>query len=141
MDADALRTRIEREAAEINVSLSAGSIEIDEAHSAILVVKGASMITLDPAAVADRILSDIRAGKFGTSAYPVDMSGDDKMTLQELHDAVCGDPVNAGYDPETQSATECKVGIQFDVAAAQPLWTRPPTAIPSPSRPRSRSPR
>ena len=122
MDADALRTRIEREAAEINVSLSAGSIEIDEAHSAILVVKGASMITLDPAAVADRVLSDIRAGKFGTSAYPVDMSGDDKMTLQELHDAVCGDPVNAGYDPETQSATESKVGIQFDVAAAQPLW-------------------
>ena len=122
MDADALRTRIEREAAEINVSLSAGSIEIDEAHSAILVVKGASMITLDPTAVADRVLSDIRAGKFGTSAYPVDMSGDDKMTLQELHDAVCGDPVNAGYDPETQSATESKVGIQFDVAAAQPLW-------------------
>ena len=122
MDADALRTRIEREAAEINVSLSAGSIEIDEAHSAIRVVKGASMITLDPAAVADRMLSDIRAGKFGTSAYPVDMSGDDKMTLQELHDAVCGDPVNAGYDPETQSATESKVGIEFDVAAAQPLW-------------------
>ena len=122
MDADALRTRIEREAAEINVSLSAGSIEIDEAHSAILVVKGASMITLDPAAVADRMLSDIRAGKFGTSAYPVDMSGDDKMTLQELHDAICGDPVNAGYDPETQSATESKVGIEFDVAEAQPLW-------------------
>ena len=122
MDADALRTRIEREAAEINVSLSAGSIEIDEAHSAIRVVKGASMITLDPAAVAERMLSDIRAGKFGTSAYPVDMSGDDKMTLQELHDAVCGDPVNAGYDPETQSATESKVGIEFDVAAAQPLW-------------------
>ena len=116
------RESIEREAAEINVSLSAGSIEIDEAHSAIRVVKGASMITLDPAAVADRVLSDIRAGKFGTSAYPVDMSGDDKMTLQELHDAVCGDPVNAGYDPETQSATESKVGIQFDVAAAQPLW-------------------
>ena len=62
MDADALRTRIEREAAEINVSLSAGSIEIDEAHSAIRVVKGASMITLDPAAVAERMLSDIRAG-------------------------------------------------------------------------------
>ncbi|MFR1189311.1 MAG: VanW family protein [Oscillospiraceae bacterium] len=122
MDEDALRTRIEREAAEINVSLSAGSIEIDEAHSTIRVVKGASMITLDPAAVADRMLSDIRAGKFGTSAYPVDMSGDDKMTLQELHDAVCGDPVNAGYDPETQSATESKVGIEFDVAAAQPLW-------------------
>ena len=116
------RESIEREAAEINVSLSAGSIEIDEAHSAIRVVKGASMITLDPAAVADRVLSDIRAGKFGTSAYPVDMSGDDKMTLQELHDAVCGDPVNAGYDPETQSATESKVGIEFDVAAAQPLW-------------------
>ena len=80
------------------------------------------MITLDPAAVAERMLSDIRSGKFGTSAYPVDMSGDDKMTLQELHDAVCGDPVNAGYDPETQSATESKVGIEFDVAEAQPLW-------------------
>ena len=76
---------------------------IDEAHSAILVVEGASLITLDPAAVADRVLSDIRAGKFGTSAYPVDMSGDDKMTLQELHDAVCGDPVNAGYDPREPS--------------------------------------
>ena len=122
MDTDALRTRIEREAAEINVKLSGGSVEIDEEHSTIRVVKGASMITLDPAAVADRVLSDIRSGKFGTSAYPVDMSGDDKMTLQELHDAICGDPVNAGYDPETQSATESKVGIEFDVAEAQPLW-------------------
>ena len=122
MDTDALRTRIEREAAEINVKLSGGSVEIDEEHSTIRVVKGASMITLDPAAVADRVLSDIRSGKFGTSAYPVDMSGDDKMTLQELHDAICGDPVNAGYDPETQSATESKVGIAFDVAEAQPLW-------------------
>lgn len=103
-------------------SLSGGSVEIDEEHSTIRVVKGASMITLDPAAVADRVLSDIRSGKFGTSAYPVDMSGDDKMTLQELHDAICGDPVNAGYDPETQSATESKVGIAFDVAEAQPLW-------------------
>ena len=122
MDTDALRTRIEREAAEINVKLSGGSVEIDEEHSTIRVVKGASMITLDPAAVADRVLSDIRSGKFGTSAYPVDMKGDDKMTLQELHDAICGDPVNAGYDPETKSATESKVGIAFDVAAAQPLW-------------------
>lgn len=121
-DTDALRTRIEREAAEINVKLSGGSVEIDEEHSTIRVVKGASMITLDPAAVAERMLSDIRSGKFGTSAYPVDMSGDDKMTLQELHDAICGDPVNAGYDPETQSATESKVGIEFDVAEAQPLW-------------------
>ena len=112
MDTDALRTRIEREAAEINVKLSGGSVEIDEEHSTIRVVKGASMITLDPAAVAERMLSDIRSGKFGTSAYPVDMSGDDKMTLQELHDAICGDPVNAGYDPETQSATESKVGIE-----------------------------
>ena len=66
--------------------------------------------------------SDIRSGKFGTSAYPVDMKGDDKMTLQELHDAICGAPVNAGYDPETQSTTESKVGIEFDVAEAQPLW-------------------
>ena len=122
MDTDALRTRVEREAAEINVKLSGGSVEIDEEHSTIRVVKGASMITLDPAAVAERMLSDIRSGKFGTSAYPVDMSGDDKMTLQELHDAICGDPVNAGYDPETQSATESKVGIAFDVAEAQPLW-------------------
>ena len=30
--------------------------------------------------------------------------------------------VHAGYDPETQSATESKVGIAFDVAEAQPLW-------------------
>lgn len=50
MDTDALRTRIEREAAEINVKLSGGSVEIDEEHSTIRVVKGASMITLDPAA-------------------------------------------------------------------------------------------
>ncbi len=45
MDTDALRTRIEREAAEINVKLSGGSVEIDEEHSTIRVVKGASMIT------------------------------------------------------------------------------------------------
>lgn len=76
MDTDALRTRIEREAAEINVKLSGGSVEIDEEHSTIRVVKGASMITLDPAAVAEADVSDHpQRPSSATSAYPVDHEG------------------------------------------------------------------
>ena len=122
MDADALRTRIEREAAEINVSLSAGSIEIDEAHSAIRVVKGASMITLDPAAVADRVLSDIRAGKFGTSPSAAIRS-------------------TRATTPRPSPPPRARSASSSTSPPPSPCGTRRPPATPSPSRPRSRSPR
>ena len=85
MDTDALRTRIEREAAEINVKLSGGSVEIDEEHSTIRVVKGASMITLDPAAVADRVLSDIRSGKIPPEQWPEVLPPETLRVVQENH--------------------------------------------------------
>ena len=85
MDTDALRTRIEREAAEINVKLSGGSVEIDEEHSAIRVVKGASMITLDPAAVAERMLSDIRSGKIPPEQWPEILPPETLRVVQENH--------------------------------------------------------
>ena len=85
MDTDALRTRIEREAAEINVKLSGGSVEIDEEHSTIRVVKGASMITLAPAAVADRELSDIRSGKIPPEQWLEVLPPETLRVVQENH--------------------------------------------------------
>ena len=62
-----------------------GSVEIDEEHSTIRVVKGASMITLDPAAVADRVLSDIRSGKIPPEQWPEVLPQETLRVVQENH--------------------------------------------------------
>ena len=41
------------------------------------------------------------------------------LTAQELHDVLAGEMANASYDPETDTILPERVGVEFDVAAAQ----------------------
>ena len=61
--------------------------------------------------------------QYGEVTYRVQSKDEaDKVSMQELYDAVCTGPVNAGYDTETKEITEGKPGVEFDVAEAQRLW-------------------
>lgn len=123
VDEAALRARVETEIGELNLDLSEGNIEIDEEESIIKVVKGASLITIDPEEVLSTILDALQQHQYGEVTYRVQTKDEaDKVSMQELYDAVCTGPVNAGYDTETKEITEGKPGVEFDVAEAQRLW-------------------
>lgn len=123
VDETALRTRVESEVGELNLNLSQGNIEIDEEESLLKVVKGASLITIDPEEVLETILDALKQHQYGEVPYHVQTQEEaDQVSMQELYDAVCTGPVNAGYDPETKEITESKPGVEFDVDEAQRLW-------------------
>ena len=123
VDEAALRARVETEIGELNLDLSEGNIEIDEEESILKVVKGASLITIDPEEVLSTILDALQQHQYGEVTYRVQSKDEaDKVSMQELYDAVCTGPVNAGYDTETKEITEGKPGVEFDVAEAQRLW-------------------
>ena len=46
----------------------------------------------------------------------------ENIDLQQLHDQICGDPVNAYFDTEAMEIMDARPGVQFDVAEAQRLW-------------------
>ena len=123
VDEAVLRARVETEIGELNLDLSEGNIEIDEEESILKVVKGASLITIDPEEVLSTILDALQQHQYGEVTYRVQSKDEaDKVSMQELYDAVCTGPVNAGYDTETKEITEGKPGVEFDVAEAQRLW-------------------
>lgn len=123
VDETALRARVESEVGELNLDLSQGNIEIDEEESILKVVKGASLITIDPEEVLETILDALKQHQYGEVPYHVQTQEEaDQVSMQELYDAVCTGPVNAGYDPETKEITESKPGVEFDVDEAQRLW-------------------
>lgn len=123
VDEAALRARAEAEIGELNLNLSQGNIEIDEEESVLKVIKGASLITIDPEDVLDAVLDALEKHQYGEVPYHVQSQEEaDQVSMQELYDAVCTGPVNAGYDPETKEITESKPGVEFDVDEAQRLW-------------------
>lgn len=123
VDEAALRARVESEIGELNLDLSQGNIEIDEEEKILKVVKGASLITIDPEEVLNTILDALNQHQYGEVSYHVQSEEEaDQVSMQELYDAVCTGPVDAGYDPETKEITESKPGVEFDVDAAQRLW-------------------
>lgn len=123
VDETALRARAESEIGDLNLDLSQGNIEIDEEESILKVVKGASLITIDPDEVLNTVLDALKQNQYGEVSYHVQSQEEaDQVSMQELYDAVCTGPVNAGYDPETKEITESKPGIEFDVDEAQRLW-------------------
>lgn len=122
VDEAALRERIESEISELNLNLSQGNITIEEEEEILKVVKGASLITIDPEEVLNTVLDALSQHQYGEVPYRVESEEASQVSMQELYDAVCTGPVNAGYDPETKEITESKPGIEFDVDEAQRLW-------------------
>lgn len=123
VDEAALRARVEAEIGELNLDLSEGNIEIDEEESILKIVKGASLITIDPEEVLSTILDALQQHQYGEVTFRMQSQDEaDQVSMQELYDAVCTGPVSAGYDTETKELIEGKPGVEFDVDEAQRLW-------------------
>ena len=120
-DDASIHAKAEAAATESNRLAEEGGFEIDEEASELLIIKGAANAIIEPEAVYDFILEslekDVREATFR-------LPEDDELTIdmQALHDSICGEPINARYNPETQEIEEGKPGVEFDVAEAEKLW-------------------
>jgi vancomycin resistance protein YoaR len=88
------------------------------------VTKGAELLLADPETVFQKALSALeKHDDVADCVTKTDSEADAKdLDLQQLHDQICGDPVNAYFDTEAMEIVEARSGVQFDVAQAQKLW-------------------
>ena len=86
--------------------------------------KGAELLLADPERVYQETLFALESHQDVADCVPKpDSDAETKeMDLQQLHDQICGDPVNAYFDMETMEIAEARSGVQFDAAEAQRLW-------------------
>ena len=124
IDADTLRSQVNDTVRQVNLDLSGGNLELDEAAQILRVTKGAELLLADPETVYQKTLSALESHKDVADCVPkTDSDAETKeIDLQQLHDQICGDPVNAYFDTETMEIADARPGVQFDVAEAQRLW-------------------
>ncbi|MCD8065956.1 MAG: VanW family protein [Oscillospiraceae bacterium] len=119
IDETAVRAMIENVVYEVNLALMNNDMTIGE--DSIVVVKGASSITIDTDEVYALVRDAILSGSFGTIEYDGVINGDE-LDLQTIYDTVCREPQDAEYDPETDSVTEHINGISFSIDEARSAW-------------------
>ena len=124
IDTDALRTQVDDTVRQVNLDLSGGNLELDEEAQLLRVTKGAELLLADPETVYQKTLSALEHHEDSADCVTkADSEAETKeIDLQQLHDQVCGEPVNAYFDTETMEIVEARSGVQFDVSTAQRLW-------------------
>ncbi len=123
VDEAALRSKVEAAAAASNDAISEANMGVDEEASELRLIKGAARLAVDADTLYALVTDSLRAHT-REAAYDIGAEDDTEIDMQELHDSVCGDPVNARYDSETKQIVEGKPGVEFDVDEAQRLWDR-----------------
>ena len=124
IDADALRTQVNDTVRQVNLDLSGGNLELEEEAQLLRVTKGAELLLADPNTVYQKTISALESHQNVADCVPrTDSNAETKaIDLQQLHDQICGDPVNAYFDTETMEIADARSGVQFDVTEAQRLW-------------------
>ena len=124
IDADALLAQVNDTVRQVNLDLSDGNLEMDEAAQILRITKGAELLLADPDEVYQKTLTALENHMdVADCVTKTDSDAETKeIDLQQLHDQICGDPVNAYFDTETMEIAEARAGVQFDVAEAQRLW-------------------
>lgn len=124
VDTDALHQQVEETVRQVNVDMAGGNLEIDYDNALLRVTKGAELFLSDPEEVYQQTLTALEKHK-STLRCVRTADAEAKvreLDLQELHDQICGDPVNAWFDTETMEVADARPGVEFDAANAQRLW-------------------
>ncbi len=124
IDEAALRNQVNDTVRQVNLELSGGNLELDEEAQVLRVTKGAELLLADSETVYQKTLSALQKHKDEADCVTkADENAEvQDMDMQQLHDQICGEPVNAYFDTETMEIVDARPGVQFDVAAAQRLW-------------------
>ena len=127
LDDNALRTILNKAAAEVDTELLETTAELSE--TGVTLTKGVSASHVDTdtlyAKVRQAFLSldgrEIAAELVTTPASSESVT--DEMLLKSVYDSIYKEPVNAAYDKETGGVTEGIKGVSFDMAEALRLWS------------------
>ena len=119
---DGVRAAVDKALADYNEHMGKG-YEVDEESQTLKMIKGLSTKDID----ADKLCeSIINAFSDGSDAVRYEASGENAEApdFDKLHEEICAEALDAKYDPETQKATESRVGIEFDAKKARELWDK-----------------
>ncbi|MEG0875837.1 MAG: VanW family protein [Oscillospiraceae bacterium] len=119
-----LKEKISEATKKVTTELMKTELEIND--SEIIIVKGASSITVNEKELYDLVEKALNSADFSPLKYtPKAATGDEKIheiDLQELYNTIITEPISSAYDPATKSATESQPGRSFDIPSAQKLW-------------------
>ena len=119
-NADGVRKAVDKALADYNERMGKG-YEIDEENAVLKLIKGADTADIDENKLCDIIVRAFADGSVGVN-YGVSSDSSAEPDFDKLHEEICAEVLDAKYDPETQKATESRVGIEFDVDEAKKLW-------------------
>ena len=120
--ADGVRAAVDKALNDYNEHMGKG-YEVDEENQTLKMIKGLSTKDID----ADKLCQSIvKAFSDGSGAVKYEAGGENAEApdFDKLHEEICAEALDAKYDPETQKATESRVGIEFDAKKARELWDK-----------------
>lgn len=120
-NAEGVKTAMEKALADYNEHMGKG-YEVDTENAVLKMVKGADAIDIDTDKLCDMIVKAFADGS-GSVTYTAEAKSTAEPDFDKLHEELYAEVLDAQYDPETQKATESRVGIDFDVSKAEKLWS------------------
>lgn len=119
---DGVRKAVDKALADYNERMGKG-YEIDEENAVLKLIKGADTADIDADKLCDIIVRAFAGGNDSVS-YDAASGSSEEPDFDKLHEDICAEVLDAKYDPETQKATESRVGIEFDADEAKKLWDK-----------------
>ena len=115
-----IKAAVDKALADYNERMGAG-YELDTDNAVLKMVKGADTTDVDADKLCGMIVSAFADGS-GSVSYEAEVTESAEPDFDKLHEELCAEVLDSSYDPETQKATESRVGIEFDAAEAKKLW-------------------
>lgn len=120
LDETALSNLVGEKALEIDKQLLESGAVVGEKD--IRITKGAAGMTVNVNEICKMVRDALLAADTSTLTYETTVETDNDIDLQALYDKVFKEPVEAVYDPDTNTVSQSVTGVSFDIAAAQKLW-------------------
>ena len=122
---DGVKSAVEKALAEYREQMGDG-YEVDTENAVLKMIKGAESIEIDEDKLCQSVLNAFRDGERSVK-YSVSAVSAKEPDFTKLHEELYAEALDAKYDPETQRATESRIGIDFDAAEAKALWEKAET--------------
>ena len=119
-DRDIIRERVNDSVTKVTAELMTSGVEVGE--ESIVIVKGATAVSIDSEKLIDEIASALESHDFGDHEFDVDVGEAVELDIDELYDSVHCEPADAYYDKETGEIVDAVIGLDFDKSEAESLW-------------------
>ena len=120
-NADGVKAAVDKALSDYGEHMGKG-YEVDTENAVLKMIKGAETIDIDAGKLCDMIVRAFADGSASVT-YTAEAKDSAEPDFDKLHEEIYAEVLESKYDPETQKATESRVGVDFDVAQAEKLWS------------------